>query len=94
MGIWNVGKRGGVVGVAVVGGFSAAVIYRNLLVGAGVFVVAVGLAGGWIPMVLLHHRAVERLQGGGIDHGHLAVGVHRQAHDFPSVVVDEDDLRL
>ena len=90
-----VGEGGGIMRIAVITvlphgsaiiGVRGGIIDGDGLVADGKFVVAASLLGGGIPMVLLHHRAVILAQG-----GHIG---QRGTHDFPSVLVEQDDLRL
>ena len=69
------------------------VIDGNLRVLDGVFVVAVSFRCRRIPTVLFYHRTVIFLQAN-VLYRHFFVGEHRQTHDFPSVIINEDNLRL
>ena len=82
----DVSKAGGVVGITSFGGVAAGVIDNNGLTAHGIFVVARHFGSRGIPVVLLHHRAVVSLQ-------FILLG-HRHTHDLPSVLIQEDDLRL
>ena len=93
----NVCKRRGIMGIGVVSGsLSISIIDSNCLTVNFVFMVAYLFISFRIPLVLLNHRAVVLGQCSSVDSfsRFTKVNIHRHTHDFPSVLVEKDDLRF